>query len=80
MGGGVEPERDADRERDEQRPERQFQCGSTVDEQDVTDRAIVGGGAAEVAAQQSGQVLPVLRQDRPVVSGLGLALGDLFGG
>ena len=77
MRRGEQPQRNAEGQSHQQRPERQFQGRGAVDHHDVGDRSLVGQRGAEVAAEQPRQVLPVLGQQGSVESGFGLALGDL---
>ncbi len=74
---GKQPQRDSDDHRDQQGPYRQLQGGGAVDHDQVADRASVGQRGAEVAAEQAGEIVPVLRQQRTVEPRRRLALGDL---
>ena len=76
----IPAERDADRERDDQRVERELERRGAVGGQHLGDRPVVGDRRPEVPVQDLPEVLEVLREERAVVAGGVHALGQLVGG
>ena len=60
---------DADDERDDEREERQFECGGAVVDEDAADLLVVGQRGAEIAMQQAAKIIDVLHDERTVITG-----------
>ena len=71
---------DADDERDDEREERQFECGGAVVDEDAADLLVVGQRGTEIAVQQAAKIIDVLHDERTVVAGRVDALLQFFRG